>query len=554
MQLTGPEAFYNQPSYEQQTRSELRRKEPNPPIYTYENGHSWARLAKNIIFNGSSIALIYSISRYCIKIISRGHINLPQVSKKCFWAILPFGLYNNLYVIVGRLIHPATHMSGQGLEEAREEFLGQGREVKRVSIKANGYVIDAVIMGKKENLGNGRWIIFSNGNGQHYENFDKLKLLFADSMKANIILYNYASTGRSSGKLPNREAILASHRAVLSFAEGAIGATEIIDFAHSIGGGIQGENLKKYPLKGDVKYVFVKNKTFSSVSTIASRVFGLIGTGAIRLLNWEYSSVESSRLLQHSEIIIQQGGEFENYWAANKQEDARVGENRHMQWETDYLGGRVVSLSMSEEDENTPFLIAVDEDASFKSRLDMEEIDEILLGQFMQKHNILDQQSAKKRIYEEYLAHFIDNHIPKPLTDGHIGFSKVVRKWTWKVMSEAPDERSIRKVELLEQEGSVLKKVLNLAPALLWRISFNKKHVILEKGDLNARHMEMTNTDQLAPTDGVIKRNESLANALFTNASCPKHNKTFCLVAEGHNYPMYTSKSIAQTIERKLGQ
>ena len=313
MELTRANAFYNQPNYEKKTKEDLAQKDLlGSPVYTYEDGNSWVRLGKNIVFNGSSIALIYSISKSCIRLCSFGHISLPKLPPKVFWITTALGLYNTVSMIVGCLIHPAAILRRSSPDELSNErrWLSQrGREVKRITIKANGCLLDAMILGRKENLGNGRWIVFSNGNAATYERTNERKLIMADNLNANILLYNYASTGRSEGSFPNRQAILASHRAMLSFLEEEIKATEIIDFAQSIGGGIQGENLKTYPLKNGVKYVFVKYMTFATLSQLVEESIGKVGAVALKGLNWEYSSVESSKALSHPEIIIQQSNQ-----------------------------------------------------------------------------------------------------------------------------------------------------------------------------------------------------------------------------------------------------
>jgi len=316
MQLTGPEAFYNLTDYDQVTRKELRASAPpQTPVYTYENGSKWVRLSKDLIFNGSSLVLVYTITAFCLKKLSRRTLNPPTLPKQVVWLTLPIALYNDVYIIAGWLIHPASlpfffpiakRFFNVDLDAKREGFFSEGREVKRVSVQANGYLVDTLVVGKQENLNNGRWIIFSNGNGEVYEAQRDDYLELADTLDANIIFYNYASTGRSSGLLPNHKAILASHQAMHAFAKDELGAKEIIDFGHSIGGGIQGENLKTMPLDQEIKYVFVKHMTFATISELAEVMVGIAGA-AIPYLNWEYSSVESSKALQHREIIIQQG-------------------------------------------------------------------------------------------------------------------------------------------------------------------------------------------------------------------------------------------------------
>lgn len=107
--------------------------------------------------------------------------------------------------------------------------------------------------------------------------------------------------GASTG-MPNREAMAKAYNAVLSFVEdqnAGLGAKEIIGYGFSIGGGVQGEALKTHPLRQDVSYVFVKDRTFSSIA----KVIPVLGP-LIKLFGWNISPTDSSRALQAPEIII----------------------------------------------------------------------------------------------------------------------------------------------------------------------------------------------------------------------------------------------------------
>ena len=77
------------------------------------------------------------------------------------WLTLPIALYNNVYIIAGWLIHPASlpfffplirFVEDIDLDAERESFFSERREVKRVSVQANDYLIDTLIVGKKETL------------------------------------------------------------------------------------------------------------------------------------------------------------------------------------------------------------------------------------------------------------------------------------------------------------------------------------------------------------------------------------------------------------------
>lgn len=181
---------------------------------------------------------------------------------------------------------------------------------KRLSVEVDGYTIDATIMGKASTFGNGRWVLASNGNGEFYEQKleDREFKHILSELHGNAIVFNYPGVG-SSTRMPNRNAMAKAYRAMLNFLEdqnNGIDAKEIIGYGHSIGGGVQGDALLKHDLKEEVKYVFVKSRTFSDLSTTVtdlmnSKVLGLL----VKLFGWNISSVESSKKLQAPEIIIQ---------------------------------------------------------------------------------------------------------------------------------------------------------------------------------------------------------------------------------------------------------
>jgi len=312
-------AFYNQLDYEQKSREELKASyPPQTPVLIYESGNKWVRLSKDVVFHGSSLILVYTIATFCLKKISKNYLAPPVFPKIVVWITIPLTLYNIAYIIAGWLIHPPSvpFSFSDSLDEDREAFFSTERVAKRVSVQANGRLIDTMIFAKKENLENHRrWIIFSNGNCGRYETKKHFYFDLADKLNANIIFYNYPSTGRSSGWFPNHNAVLASHRAMHALVK-KLGATEIVDFGLSLGGGIQGESLKDFPFEENIKYVFVKRMTFAILSEQVKtmfRPFGLIGGFALPLLNWDYSGAESARTLPHPEIIIQHGESYGVY-------------------------------------------------------------------------------------------------------------------------------------------------------------------------------------------------------------------------------------------------
>ncbi len=282
--LSKKNAFYSRPDYLKDTRRDFSQHHPLPTTYRWDTESKIIRVKKQL----------FSI------------------------IIFPIAIYNLLHILVGKVFllpasspslimgYPKNHANDSRLRISLEDDW----KYKRITVEVDGYKIDTIIFGKASTLNNGRWVLSSNGNGEFYEdalsynhNFKQI----LSEIKGNGIVFNYPGVGSSSG-LPNRQAMAKAYRAILSFLEdqkNGIGAREIIGYGHSIGGGVQGEALNTHPLKENIKYVFVKSRTFSDLSVTASiltcKPLGFL----VKLLGWNIDSVESSKKLQAPEIILQ---------------------------------------------------------------------------------------------------------------------------------------------------------------------------------------------------------------------------------------------------------
>lgn len=281
--LSGKHAFYNAPDFYEKGKAELSSSEPVKPVYKTEIENKVWRVVKDIL------AVLF----------------------------LPYGIYRLTHMLAAKVAFlPASTPALMGITQEdlnaeRKNALNDHQwKVKRISIEVDGYTIDAAIMGKASTLGNGRWMLASNGNGEFYEH--KLQdwsfKHILSEVESNAIIFNYPGVGSSSG-MPSKSAMTKAYQAVLRFLEDqneGIGAKEIIGYGHSIGGGAQGEALLTHELKEDIKYVFVKSRTFSDLSTVASEMLGspLIGF-LVKVFGWNMSSVESSKGLKAPEIIMQ---------------------------------------------------------------------------------------------------------------------------------------------------------------------------------------------------------------------------------------------------------
>lgn len=295
--LSGDKAFYKQTDYESATKRDLAQNKPLSEVsYTWNTEHKTTRIAKLIL----SI-IIFPIGMYKLLHVLAGKVALLPASNPTIMRI--FHGYPKDYANILR-------------KEIEIDPSEDGWKHKRITVEVDGYKIDAMITGKASTLSNGRWMLFSQGNGEFYE--EKLAGInpgtlqndvqsILSEVKGNAIVFNYPGVGSSSG-LPNRHAMEKAYRAMLNFLEdreNGIGAQEIIGYGHSIGGGVQGDALKTHELKKDINYVFIKSRTFSSMSAAASfltlKPLGFL----VKMLGWNMGSVESSKKLQAPEIIMQ---------------------------------------------------------------------------------------------------------------------------------------------------------------------------------------------------------------------------------------------------------
>ncbi|NGX51945.1 MAG: hypothetical protein KR126chlam5_00235 [Candidatus Anoxychlamydiales bacterium] len=282
--LGGENAFYKRSDYQTTTSKEFTQNSLLPVSYRWNTEYKIIRITKQLL-----------------SII-----------------IFPIGIYKLIHFLVGKLaIVPASTPSLIGYRknhaiQSRSAILKKldgDFKYKRLTIEVDGYQIDTTILGKPSTLDNGRWILASNGNAEFYE--DKLHSYefkeILSRLNANAIVFNYPGVGASTG-LPNRQAMAKAYRAILAFAEdkqNGLDAKEIIGYGHSIGGGVQGDALNMHNLKKDVKYVFIKSRTFSDLSTEVSCIIAKIAGFLVKVIGWNISSIKSSIQLRAPEIILQ---------------------------------------------------------------------------------------------------------------------------------------------------------------------------------------------------------------------------------------------------------
>lgn len=275
--------FYARDDYEEVTRRELSSHERVPVTYSVKTESKTSALAWRIFST----------------------------------LVFPIAIYNYLHSLAGRIaILPSSSPELTGLPAHAPDGWRSGIPLdgewkyKRITIEVDGSEIDAMIVGKPDTFDNGRWVLRSNGNGEFYEasaRYDSDFKRLVSELNANAILFNYPGVGSSAGA-PSRYAMKKAYRAMLTFLEDkedGIGAKEIIGYGHSIGGGVQGDALKDRELQPDIKYAFVKSRTFSGLSDAASDLTHRVLGSLVWLLGWDMRSDDSSRALNAPEIILQ---------------------------------------------------------------------------------------------------------------------------------------------------------------------------------------------------------------------------------------------------------
>jgi hypothetical protein len=302
--LSGETAFYAQPDYYDKVLEETSNPKALDEIsYVYRSPAS-ERDAQRQRASSTDYKIV-SLSKQILGYIpSKIYAVLDRLVSCC---VLPASLPESLYFLTGhcaqRILRMRSRFGEDSIPRDGRPLNPGDRVSKRITVSVDGCSIDAIISGRIFNLANGRWILRANGNNDFYENTNpgcEMSSLMREK-KFNVLMYNYPGVGASSGAL-SKEMMVKTHRAMLSLLEdsqGGVGAKSIIDIGNSIGGGVQGEALKKHELKDDIDYIFIKNKTFSQLSKVPDFISGAI----LRFFGWEMDSVESSKKLRCKEIM-----------------------------------------------------------------------------------------------------------------------------------------------------------------------------------------------------------------------------------------------------------
>src|SRR5271166_2603774 len=131
-----PAAFYKNEDYLVKTKNDFKLDKALPPAITYRFNDQTSTSASIVGFPG---------------------IELHSLAGSL--AFLPVSFTKNPFIKFPVGYHANAFRASIPLEN------NKGWKYKRICIEFDGYKIDTIIVGKDQTIGNGRWMIFCNGNG-----------------------------------------------------------------------------------------------------------------------------------------------------------------------------------------------------------------------------------------------------------------------------------------------------------------------------------------------------------------------------------------------------
>jgi len=185
-------------------------------------------------------------------------------------------------IAIGYLAYPAALISlSTGKKnisqnsESLDRLKNDGYSSKKITICKSGIQYDAVMIGHKSTIDNGKWTLHALGNGMSME------MVYDDLPRtnykkdSNTLLINGPSVGQSGG-WPTRYQLGAGFEAGLQFLEEQVQATHIALHGLSLGGGMMSEAILQHDFSQgqskEIKYLVISDRTFSRLSDIASKL------------------------------------------------------------------------------------------------------------------------------------------------------------------------------------------------------------------------------------------------------------------------------------------
>jgi alpha/beta superfamily hydrolase len=205
-----------------------------------------------------------------------------------------------------------------------------GFVVRHVSLEKNGARYSGMLVGRKDKIQNGKWVLQATGNLEPIETSAKQFAKLYAQCGFNTLLINGPGVCRSKGEADPKT--MGEAQALgLSFLETAIKAKKIVISGRSLGGAATSQAILQHTFKKDVKYLVMRQMTFDRASTICSKIVEsavpLLSGFAKFLVQWsgcEMDSVEASKKLSKlgiKEVIVQNGNRHVHSFEVPKPED-----------------------------------------------------------------------------------------------------------------------------------------------------------------------------------------------------------------------------------------
>lgn len=179
-----------------------------------------------------------------------------------------------------------------------------------VTIERNGVRYQGLLMGKKENLTNGKWVLQAMGRDSPIERAARKCRTVYSAGGYNVLMVNGPSIGRSEGTATPRT-LGEAHEAALQFLETAIQAKNIVIAGHSIGGAVVGQAILQHRFDPKRNYLVIRQSTFDRVSNAVKHFVPVLKNAAeqaILMSGVEMDNLAASKRLEDlgiPEVIVQ---------------------------------------------------------------------------------------------------------------------------------------------------------------------------------------------------------------------------------------------------------
>lgn len=263
------------------------------------------RVVNDLVFVAAGVALGAIVNR---------QIRLaPPAMKYASYATIALAVRKIVSTAIGYAVYPAiTMFSKEHLRQEESQFFTNlqkhGFVTQKISLHKSGVAYDATIVGHKDTISNGKWVVHALGKGMAMENSISELAQENRAKGVNTLLINGPAVGRSRG-YPTRYQLGAGFEAGLQFLEKEVKATHIAFKGLSLGGGMMSEAVQTHEFDtSKVKYLGISDRSFSYLSSTAASFVGFIATVAFFLTGTELDGVagaEKLKKLNIEHIIIQ---------------------------------------------------------------------------------------------------------------------------------------------------------------------------------------------------------------------------------------------------------